>query len=73
MRFREYEVTEQAVKRARSMGVYGDTAKRIARMARRSAPITHELGNWRFQDFILLIENGRVLDVSRLDLSTANP
>ncbi|MCL4743857.1 MAG: hypothetical protein KJZ83_00430 [Burkholderiaceae bacterium] len=62
-------MTEEAVQKARYAGLYGDTVKRIARMARRSAPITHERGNWRFNDFILLIEDGRVLDVSRIKLS----
>ena len=67
MAFREYEVTPQAVTLGRNVGLCGDVAKRLARMARRSAPITHESGNRRFDDFVLKIEAGRILSVTRLD------
>ena len=72
MGFREYEVTEEAVKQARAAGVSGDVAKRVARMARRSAPVTHEHGNWRFNDFIMMIVDGRVVSVMRLDPVSAS-
>lgn len=73
MGFRDYEVTEQAVRQARAAGICGDVAKRVARMARRAAPVTHEYGNWRFEDFILLIVDGRVVDVTRLDQALVHP
>jgi hypothetical protein len=66
MRFREVEVTPQAEAEARQIGLGGDAKKRLARMARRSAPITHDKGNWRFEDFVLQITEGKVLGVSRL-------
>lgn len=66
MRFREFEVTPGAVASARAIGLCGDIPKRLARMARRAAPITHDRGNWRFDDFVLEIEKGKVLAVSRL-------
>lgn len=66
MAFREVNVTESAVRSARSVGLCGDVSKRIARMARRAAPVTHAKGNWRFDDFILNISQGDVLDVYRL-------
>lgn len=71
MGFRDYEVTDRAIKEARAAGICGDVAKRVSRMARRAAPFTHELGNWRFEDFVLLIEDGRVVGVSRLDPTPA--
>lgn len=66
MAFREVEVTPQAVQAGRQIGLCGDIAKRIARMARRSAPITHDQGNWRFEGFVLDIEDSKVLTISRL-------
>lgn len=66
MAFREVEVTPEAVNAGRRIGLCGDIAKRIARMARRSAPITHDEGNWRFEDFVLDIEDGKVLGITRL-------
>ena len=71
MRFREYEVTPEAVERGRAAGLVGDVAKRLARMARRAAPVTSDQGNWRFNDFVLLIEDGRVVDVTRMDFTPA--
>jgi|HigsolmetaAR206D_1030411.scaffolds.fasta_scaffold02265_10 hypothetical protein len=72
MGFRQYEVTEQAIRQAKAAGLCGDVEKRIARMARRAAPFTHEYGNWRFEDFVLFIKDGKVLDVTRLDMVSGN-
>lgn len=66
MAFREFEVTPQAVEQARKAGVCGDVAKRVARMARRAAPLTSNLGNRRFDEYALMIRDGKVLDVQRL-------
>ena len=66
MRFRTYKATPQAVSQARWYGVYGDTAKRIARMARRAAPFTHDLGNRRFDQFVLEVEQDEVRSIHRL-------
>lgn len=66
MGFREVQVTDDAVRAGRNIGLCGDIAKRIARMARRAAPITHDQGNWRYEEFVLDIEDGKVLAVSRL-------
>ncbi|MEJ6846726.1 hypothetical protein [Sinorhizobium fredii] len=66
MRFRQYRVTRDAVRQGRLAGLYGDTAKRLARMARRSAPVTSEHGNRRFDDFILQVVDDKVLGVTRL-------
>jgi hypothetical protein len=35
-------------------------------MAKRAAPITHANGNRRFQEFVLQIDGGKVLAISRL-------
>lgn len=66
MAFREFEVTPQAIEQARQAGVCGDVAKRVARMARRAAPLTSDLGNRRFDDYALTISDGKVLGVQRL-------
>lgn len=59
------EVSEQAIAEARKAGIFGNVAKRLARMARRSAPLTHPKGNRRFDDFVLLVKDRTVLSVSR--------
>jgi len=59
-------VTEQAVIDGRKIGLCGDIAARIRRMARQSAPITHEQGNCRFDNFVMLISGGEVLHINRM-------
>jgi hypothetical protein len=62
-----FTVSEQAVKQAREIGLCGEVEKRLARMAKRSAPLTHEEGNRRFGDFVLMVSSDRkVLAVNRL-------
>ena len=71
MRFREYKVTPQAIEQGRACGLFGDTAKRLSRMARRSAPFTHECGNRRFNEFVLLITDDQVEGVALLEAVAA--
>ena len=59
-------VDPQAVFEGRHLGLGGDVQKRLARMARRAAPITHEDGNRRFDDFLLTVEKWTVVSVSRI-------
>jgi hypothetical protein len=66
MSFREYRVTKEAIARGRELGLYGETAKRLSRAARRSAQFTSELGNRRFQDFVLTVQGDEVVWVNRL-------
>lgn len=68
---REYKVTPFAAKAAREIGLCGNIANRLSRMARRSAPITCGYGNRRFQDFVLLVEGDEILNVVRLDFGVA--
>lgn len=65
--FRKYEPTRGAVQDARALGMGGDVAARIRRMARRSAPVTHEFANRRFEDFLMWVEDGRVLSVFKME------
>ena len=67
MRFRDYKATPDAVKQGRAIGLYGDTAKRLSRAAKRSAQFTGELGNRRFLDFVLTVEGDQVVWVDRLN------
>mgnify|MGYP001482880860 CR=1 FL=1 len=67
MGFRDYEITDEAVRKARLIGIGGDVRKRLARMAKRAAPYTSEFGNKRFENFVLRIVDGRLVDVTRLD------
>ena len=61
-----FSVTPDAVTEGRYLGLSGDVEKRLSRMARRSAPITHEEGNRRFDDFVLRVEAREVVSVSRI-------
>lgn len=58
-------VTEQALVAARAAGLRGDTEARIRRMVRRASPVTHVLGNRRFDDYVLRVEDDVVLSVGR--------
>lgn len=62
-------VTSYVVRRARELRLYGDTEKRLQRMADRSAICTHEFGNRRYLDFLFEVRDGRVVDVHRIDQS----
>ncbi len=66
MGFKAFQVTEQAIAQGRRIGLYGATDKRLARMARRSAPLTSDLGNRRFHDFALTVDGEKVVWVERL-------
>jgi hypothetical protein len=63
---REYSVTEEAVAQAKELGIGGEVAKRLARMAKRSAPLTHPEGNRRFDAFVLRVHDRKVLSINRL-------
>lgn len=67
MAFRSFEIAPEAVERGRQVGLCGDIAARLRRMARRSAPFTSDYGNRRFQDFVLSVDDGTVRDVHRVD------
>lgn len=63
---RNYQISKEAIRMGRKHGLYGDTEKRLRRMARRSAPVTSKYGNRRFNDFYLLIADDTVKAVTRL-------
>lgn len=67
MAFREYSVTERAVSRAASLGLAGDVAQELARMARFSAPFTHPGGNRRYEGWWLKIEKDQVVAVGLIE------
>jgi len=64
---REVTVSLAAKRAARHAGIFGNVEARLSRMARRSAPVTHEAGNRRFQEFILDIDRGEIKGVIRMD------
>ena len=66
MKFRSYTPAPEAVEQARTLGLFGDTARRLSRMARRASAVTSPHGNWRFFEFFLTIEGDRIVSVSRL-------
>ena len=66
------EVSAYASVEARRACIFGNVAARLSRMARRAAPVTSEYGNRRFNDFVLHVVDGVVLDVVRLDFKAEN-
>jgi hypothetical protein len=40
-------------------------------MAKRSAPVTSEYGNRRFQEFVLKVDDGQIIDVTRVDFAAS--
>jgi hypothetical protein len=60
-RFREFTITPEALEQARGLGFTGDVAAQLKELARFAAPFTHSDGNRRNGEWLMLIENGRVL------------
>jgi hypothetical protein len=71
MAYKQFEVSEDALRQARRAGLFGNLENRLKKMARFSAPFTDPEGkgrvNRRFESFVLKIENGVVTDVRRFD------
>jgi hypothetical protein len=64
--FRHYQVHPDVIQQAQRLGLFGNVQKRIARMARHSAPFTHPAGNRRFENYIFKIEKGVVISIRKL-------
>jgi hypothetical protein len=58
--FRNYKVSAEAYRQARTLGVRGDVEARVARMARRAARFTHPIANLRFERFIMRVEGDTI-------------
>ncbi len=69
---REVTIAPAAKRAARLVGICGNIEARLRRMARRSAPVTHDAGNRRFREFVLSIDRGVILDVNRMDWQEPN-
>lgn len=50
------------VEKAKDLGIVSE--KELINMAEMSAPVTHHLGNRRYDDFIFLIQDGSVKDIN---------
>jgi hypothetical protein len=59
-------VSPDAIAQAKLLGIGGDRDKRLRRMARRSAPLTHDKGNRRFGDFVLQVSDRMVIAINKL-------
>jgi hypothetical protein len=70
LKYRTYTPTPEAVSRARAIGLYGNTAKRLMRAAKRSAQFSSDFGNRRFQDFVLTVDGDQITWVERLDVQS---
>jgi hypothetical protein len=68
--FRDVEIDPIVIVQARQVGLIGNVERRVRRMAKYSAPITHQEGNRRYESFILRIEKGVVKSLRRFDPQT---
>jgi hypothetical protein len=59
-RFRQYKVSAEARRQARTLGIRGDVETRVARMARLAARFTHPMANVRYQRFIMRVEGDTI-------------
>lgn len=59
-------ITEQAIAQARRLGIRGDVSARLARMARRAAMLSHPLGNRRYDEFVLRVDDNTVKSIDML-------
>jgi hypothetical protein len=63
---RTFAVTAEAVAQGQAIGLGMHAEARIARMAKRSARITHADGNRRFDDYVLMIDGSTVSKITRM-------
>lgn len=65
--FRRFRLAPGVVEQAQKLGLFGNVEKRLLRMARHSAPFTHQAGNRRFEAWVLRIDQGVVVSIKKLD------
>jgi len=58
--FRNYKVSAEARRQARTLGIRGDVEARVTRMARRAARFTHPVANLRYERFIMRVEGDTI-------------
>lgn len=61
------QISEQAIKQARLLGMYGQVEDRLLNMARRSVPFGGTEHNRRFEGYLILIEDGVVTDINTME------
>jgi hypothetical protein len=67
---RKIEISPAAMAQARRAGLIGNLEARLARMARHGAPITHAEGNRRYESFIMRVEQGVLVSITRFNPDT---
>jgi len=65
--FRRFRLAPGVIEQAQKLGLFGNVEKRLLRMARHSAPFTHQAGNRRFEAWVLRIDQGVVVSIKKLD------
>lgn len=67
---KKIKVSEQALNRARDLGMFGQVERRLQRMSLLSAPYRHEVANRRFGEFLLVLDGDELVDLARMDPTT---
>jgi hypothetical protein len=62
-----YQVTDEVLEQARSLGVEGDVLGEVKRMAREATPYTHSKANLRHGRFIIKVEGNDVVWIGLAD------
>ena len=68
--FRDYKVSAETRKQARTLGIRGDVEARVARMARRAARFTHPMANLRYERFIMRVEGDTIAWIGIMDAAS---
>lgn len=63
--FHEYKVSDDALKQARTLGMFGNVRARLAKMAKLSAPFTHPDANRRYEGYLLSIKDDVLVAVTK--------
>lgn len=61
--YRQYDVTPEVIEKARKLGMYGAVERRLKKMARLAARITYPGANYRYQNYLFLIQHDKIVDI----------
>ena len=61
--YRKYDVTPEVIEKARKLGMYGAVERHLKKMARLAARITYPRANYRYQNYLFLIQDDKIVDI----------
>lgn len=70
MRYPEYKLTAKALTEAKDAGIVEATQDVVSGMARVASRLTHGWANYRFEDFIMYVDEDMVVSIRRWNPTT---